>query len=375
MSDAAFFSQKRAAAVLKHGILSRYVQPFATKTSSASTGGRVVVLDGYAGEGRYEDGSPGSPIFMAEAARKMPTGRTLQLLFVEEKKPRVERLREVLAEEADGVDWTVEHTSVEKYLDTALGTADGVPFFAFLDPCGLGLTFDDIVSKIYARPRGLYSPGTEILVNFSADAVRRIGGRLVKESEGASGREATLARMDAACGGDWWRDAYRGAADNAEAVGRIAEGYLDRLLTATKAGGWVFDVKNSEHQQARYSLVFLTRHSDGLMIFGEALSGAQEEWRKALAAGTLLGEPDALKSAEAELKAKWVAQLKDNIRAVVADSPRFKVRTKYAEVMGDLAGTARMTHLRAALKELKAEGVLASDGKGNPLWDQTVESA
>jgi len=65
MSDEEFFSQKRASAVFKHGILSRYVLPFATKTSSTAVGGRVVVLDGYAGEGRYEDGKPGSPIFMA----------------------------------------------------------------------------------------------------------------------------------------------------------------------------------------------------------------------------------------------------------------------------------------------------------------------
>lgn len=70
--------------------------------------------------------------------------------------------------------------TVQEHLDEALKVADGVPLFAFIDPCGLGLTFDDIVKKIYGRPHVRYGPGTEILVNFSADAVRRIGGRLVK---------------------------------------------------------------------------------------------------------------------------------------------------------------------------------------------------
>ncbi len=375
MTDAEFFRKKRAAAVLKHGVLSRYLVPFTTKTSSAATGGRVVVLDGYAGSGRYDDGSAGSPIFIAEAARRLPPGRKAQLLFVEERPARVGKLRQVLGAEAADVDWTVEKGTVEQYLDQALTIADGVPFFALLDPCGLGLTFEDIATRIYGRPYFQYSPGTEVLVNFSADAIRRIGGRLIKEQEGAAGREATLERMDAACGGDWWRDTYRQASDNAEAVTAIAAEYLDRLVEATKAGGWVFDVKNAAHQQARYSLLFLSRHPDGLMVFGEALSTAQEEWREALAEGTLLGEPDSLKAAEEALAAVWVAELKDNVRALVQKHPRFVIRTKYAEIMGALAGDARMKHLRTALKELHKQGVLSSDGKGSPLWDQTVVRA
>lgn len=135
----------------------------------------------------------------------------------------------------------------------------------------------------------------------------------------------------------------------------------------------MFDVKNAAHQQARYSLVFLSRHPDGLMVFGEALSRAQEDWREALVEGTLLGEPASLKAAEEALAAVWVAKLKDNVRTLVQKHPRFVIRTKYAEIMGALAGHARMTHLRTALKELHKEGELSSDdGRGSPLWDQTV---
>ncbi|MGQ0773734.1 MAG: hypothetical protein ACT4NY_04840 [Pseudonocardiales bacterium] len=57
MSDnAEFFRERRAQAVFKHGILSRYPTVFASKTGV--TGRRVVLLDGYAGRGQYEDGSP-----------------------------------------------------------------------------------------------------------------------------------------------------------------------------------------------------------------------------------------------------------------------------------------------------------------------------
>ncbi len=50
-----FFESKRAAAVLKHAILSGYVSPFAVKTGSTSVDHRVAIVDGYAGAGRYDD--------------------------------------------------------------------------------------------------------------------------------------------------------------------------------------------------------------------------------------------------------------------------------------------------------------------------------
>ena len=375
MTDEVFFSEKKAAAVLKHGILSRYVLPFATKVASRSKDGRVVVLDGYAGEGRYDDRSPGSPIYMIESARAHAAQkggpRSLELIFIEREKPRVAKLRALLEEEAPDVEWQTLQGSVEDHLDDVLKQAEGVPFFAFLDPCGLGLTFDDIVHKIYGRPDGNYSPGTEILVNFSAEAVRRIGGRL-KEPEDAKGRNATLARMDAVCGDDWWRAVYQGAANPEEASELIASEYFHRLIKATGAIGWVVEVKNAEHQQPKYSLVFLSRHPDGLLHFGEAFSGAQEEWRRAVIRGTLLDDDDLFAAAEAELARGWIDHMKDNVREIMKTNHQFIIKSKYREVMGDAAGDARMTHLRKALKELKKEGVLASDGSGSPLWDQLV---
>src|SRR3954468_24819385 len=64
-----FFESKRAAAVLKHAILTGYVAPFAVKTGSTSVDHRVGIIDGYAGAGRYDNGEPGSPAIIAEAAR------------------------------------------------------------------------------------------------------------------------------------------------------------------------------------------------------------------------------------------------------------------------------------------------------------------
>ncbi len=48
-----FAEEKDPAAILKHGVLKRYLSKFAGATSSTSPGRRVGFLDGYAGEGEY----------------------------------------------------------------------------------------------------------------------------------------------------------------------------------------------------------------------------------------------------------------------------------------------------------------------------------
>jgi three-Cys-motif partner protein len=100
-SSEAVFRKEKAAAVLKHGILSRYIVPFAAKTGSTSKDSRVVVPDGYAGEARYEDRSPGSPIYMIESARKVPGARKVELIFVEKyKEPTQNTARPAVSETA-----------------------------------------------------------------------------------------------------------------------------------------------------------------------------------------------------------------------------------------------------------------------------------
>src|SRR5687767_15938820 len=93
-----FFGQRNAQAVLKHGVLARYAYYFAGRAGSASQG-RVAFIDGYAGEGRYQDGSPGSPLLLAsQATRAQMFGREVKLAFVEQDDVRREQLRQSLSE-------------------------------------------------------------------------------------------------------------------------------------------------------------------------------------------------------------------------------------------------------------------------------------
>lgn len=143
-----FFRQKRAAAIFKHGVLQRYVVPWAMKTGSTSTHHRVVVVDGYAGAGLYDDGSPGSPILMARIARKMRPSRNIDLVFVEKDGGTFAQLKENLASGGFHLDHEPLRGRLEDHLDAVLEYATGVPTFVFLDPYGMGLSYDVITQRI-----------------------------------------------------------------------------------------------------------------------------------------------------------------------------------------------------------------------------------
>ena len=70
----------------------------------------------------------------------------------------------------------------------------------FLDPCGLGIPFSVLVQTL-SGPRAATWPPTEILLNFSLDAVRRIAGHVTSPTPD----ETSMARLDAVLGGAWWR--------------------------------------------------------------------------------------------------------------------------------------------------------------------------
>lgn len=266
------------------------------------------------------------------------------------------------------------------HLGDLLSRASGIPLFVFLDPFGLMIPFEDAAAIFKKRPVGLGAAGTEVLINFSAVALRRIAGHLTSATPNA----ATLKRMDDVCGGDWWRDAWLQHAPSKDATDEqkeaaeeaVVNGYAGRLGGAAPSGHWTFDVRNRAHHRAAYHLVFLTRHQDGLLLFGEALSLGLEKWRQAVwnadTAGSLFdGEADAFKAQEAALADGWINEIESNLRALLAAHEAFDISKHYVGVYGSALGRARERHLRAAWKRLHLDGTTSTNSKGK-LIDKRI---
>ncbi|MFF2189174.1 three-Cys-motif partner protein TcmP [Streptomyces sp. NPDC058155] len=367
-----FFVSKKAAALLKHEILQGYVKPFVAKVGRWAPGGRVVYLDGYAGPGRYADGTPGSPALILDSAAEIADIRKLDCYFVERRREDFKSLKALTIEaKSRGLAAEALSGKVEKHLAYVLKQAEGSPLLAFIDPFGLGLSFEALTEQLFGSRQPAGSTGrdaTEVLLNFNSNAVRRIGGLLTSPKE-RPGKQATLKAMDDACGGDWWRSEFRKSSDNSEAVERIANGFALRVGDAVRSHSWTLPVRNRSHHQPAYHLVLFSRHRDGLWLFGEAISHAQTEWRreilKSSTEGTLFDDDSLFEEEEKQKKSEWISEIKENIVDLLRQHKSFTVDRYHSEIMGSVLGEARQMHIRAAVKELHREGKTGCDGKGD----------
>lgn len=278
----AFFQSKQAAAVLKHGILSRYPQVFATMTSVRSTRKRVVFLDGYAGPGRYDDGAPGSPLLAVETARRTAQwGRDVDCLFVEKDRKLCNNLCATLAAEAPAtMTYKVWEGDVADYVDAALTHAGMDPMLTFLDPFGTALDYSLLTGRLMDRPAGV---ATEVLLNMNIEGVRRIGG-LLTTSNPRPNVTATLARLDRFFGGDWWRVDFREQrlqSGTAAAAAQVAREFRRRVKDQTGYGSFTVPVRRRPGHEPLFLLVLFTRFPYASWKFNEAVSHANYEWRQA----------------------------------------------------------------------------------------------
>jgi three-Cys-motif partner protein len=364
-----FFAKRQGAAVLKHGLLKRYLPKFVGKTGKYAPDHRVVYIDGFAGTGAYDDGSPGSPLLAAQLAAGMAHHRTLECVYIEKKKAVVAKLKAAL-QPIEHKGEVLQGTAAE-HVPSVLRRYGGVPLFAFLDPFGLkGLPFDLVVRLLRRTemPGVVVDTPTEVLLNFSITALQRVGGYLRADGrEPSASEKAALSNLDAALGGDWWRAIWaEGGADKGPAILRE---YVRRIREATGNGfvGWVVPVSDTSDGPPAYLLVFFTRSRDGIWEFNEALSLARDE-HLAHCEGDEPARLIDLRDLE------LVGKLRVNLVRRLEDVPEFSVLDEFPAIFHGIGGDARTTHLRDVLKGLHKEGVIDHDGKGQ-LKDAVIRRA
>ncbi len=368
-----YWDRQRLPSVLKHELLRIYLPKFGGKTGSKSNG--VVYLDGYAGRGRYDDGTPGSAERILQIAEDQARGGITYRLFFHETKPEnYAALKPVVDEyKARGVQAEASPAEVTKGLSEVIDTAQGLPLFLFLDPCGVGIPFSEL-TRVLSGPRRDTWPPTEVLLNFSLDAVRRIGGHVTSDTP----TEATMARLDAALGGDWWRDIIRERGVTDDAVGEIVHGFMNRLGKATKMRIGAIPVTRAPSHKPVYHLVFGTRSPHGIWHFSDSAARAEQKWwqtreaqeaaRDEAAGVDALFEITGLSGPDIErVEADARPVIAENIARLAEQHGRFKVGDYPREVFGDYLGVVRETVVRAAIKKLHADGRTPSDGKGSPI--------
>lgn len=369
-----YWEGKALPSVLKHGLLQRYIPPFAGMTSKHSQKRRVVYLDGYAGEGRYESGEPGSAeIALRVAEHHRARGLHLSCVFVEQKAKSFDRLQQLVHDyKAAGVDARAHRGEVDDVLDDVVHNAVGVPLFLFLDPCGLCLPFDRL-ADVLARRRPDRRPATELLMNFSMMAVRRLGGHV----RSPKGNEKSLERFDAVCGGRWWREFFTtdGKSDE-DAAEAVADQYARRLEEVTGMFVHSVPVAKDAFVKPVYRLVFATRSQYGLWVFGDAVARARDEWWESLDSrdtGTLFSTASILRPTAEALEKAAVPAIAANLEQLVQRTRQPVMLVDHTlEIFGEYYGQVTEPIARKAVKHLHRAGKTPSTGVGGKVRELIV---
>lgn len=365
-----YWEQQGLPSVFKHDLLKRYLPRFSGKTGSQAEG--VVYLDGYAGRGRYEDGRPASAELILQIAESQGARGIGYRLFFHEPDPGSYRVLKGVVDEyvARGVRAEAKPSEVVEGLDDAVDAATGLPLFLFLDPCGLGIPFSVLATTLNG-PRAAKWPPTEVLLNFSLEAVRRIGGHVTSPTP----NENTMARLDEALDGSWWRDHFRnGVADGA--VTKIVNGFMERLGRVARMHIVAIPVRRGPSHKPVYYLVFGTRKPLGIWHFSDdaaraigtwwdSVSAIEEARYAAVGQDSLFGDaPFRLGPTLEEVEKRARPVITENIAKLAAQHGAFRVGDYPAEVFGSYLGRVRENVVRAVIKDLHASGRTPSDGKG-----------
>lgn len=225
---------------------------------------RLLLVDGFAGPGRYRTGEPGSPLIMldallAHAALHRLTDVQFTFLFVEHDRRRVDRLREEvegLGRPPDNVTVHIEHGRFEELFGALIDDVTGrggvlVPTFAFIDPFGYSSASMSLTGRLLDFPR------CEALIFLPLSFVHRFVGR--------AGQESALTAL---FGSQDWREAIPLSGDARAA--RLLE-LFERQLANHRHVEHVRSFQIQTEDGNDYRLVFGLGHTRGLEIAKDAM--------------------------------------------------------------------------------------------------------
>lgn len=266
---------------VKHAILGSYLKPWLLKIKEINT--EVRYIDGFAGWGRYEDGSLGSPLIAMDVAKEIieeDYGTIRDKLdfffcdFIEynssnfkdlemevkkfrEKCPRKIKPRCLNQEFEDYATSYIERKG--KYTQ---------PAFIFIDPFGFsGLPFDVVKELLNLR-----STGMEIFITFVAGEMARFVATKTGEHEVA---------ISEILGTERWKDEIKFEAPKEDVAQELLRIYEEQLRDeANVEYVWPFQMSRESKKETVYFLVHATNHFDGFKLMKDIMyrEGAEEQF-------------------------------------------------------------------------------------------------
>lgn len=293
-----FFKEKKIWSTVKDNLLGCYLRPYFSKIFF--TNRPVIYVDCFAGKGKFDDGSDGSPIIALDIIQSAISNSNA-------KNPRVEAnfidlnyatdLKTNLAH-YNGIN--IISGKYEDEIDNLLKSKSFYNVFLYIDPYGikaLDCTKFDFFAKRFNS--------IELLINlnsfgFIREACHAMGASFEDSEIFNDLIEYDTSKFDAStksindlnviAGGDYWQqiiiDYKTDRINGYEAEERFANEYSKRLASSYK---YVLNMplRLKEGQQPKYRMIHATNHQDGCILMADNICKRWEAMREIQTSGQL----------------------------------------------------------------------------------------
>ncbi|TWT42184.1 hypothetical protein RAS1_33140 [Phycisphaerae bacterium RAS1] len=287
-ADSSFFAFKKPWSRRKDTILAYYLEPYLAKVRRL--GRPVLLVDGFAGPGKYGDGETGSPSIMCEKARSAMevAGPTVEVWGIERDAALHRSLESNLSEFHF---FKALSGAFDDYVARIRGKAKTHTTFVYVDPFSASAIDLNRLTQL-AAPIAETKASVELLLNFNTPifvrcalaALKRhvpppvAGEEDVGESyePGDSGDSPVdLDGLDQITGGNWWRDAMSERLSFGEKIDQVVAGIERQLRQRFAEMCWVGIKAKQEHPIPKYHMFFGSRHPDALELMNDAMVKAR----------------------------------------------------------------------------------------------------
>jgi len=255
-----FFQEKKEWSKMKDQILGWYLVPYLSKVNKFKK--TIVVVDGFAGAGKYQDGTDGSPLIICKKIDDLRAkGVSAIGIFVEQNAGCFRLLEKNIKEYTDKKIATILQDDFNAVTKFIVSIVKNSPIFFYLDPFGIkGLEFQDL-ELIFNKAN---QSSTELLINFSYRTFLReldVHPDLVKRVMGGN---YYLKILNTKYDDDPLQDAI------------IKENLiLDRYKDEYRNKGFKFvgscPIMFKDDKRPKYHLIFATNHFDGLELMNDRM--------------------------------------------------------------------------------------------------------
>ena len=290
-----FFKVKRAWSNVKDKIVGDYITCYLKTIQHRRR--PILIVDGFAGPGRFGDDSQGSPLIICQAIERVAkAGVGIACIFADAHPAHRTALKVCLAEYITKGISAGPLSDCSEALCQALQVGKGSTLFFYLDPYGIKDLDFEMVKQIYARDT---NQSTEVLINFNFKTFMRMSGnwsysdsvtevaRKVKDSK--------VETVNRVMGGDYWLGLITDPGlDKIEREEAVVGAYMERVRQFFQYT-YAIPVKEQDDstcsipvdELAKYHLIFGTRSARAVVYMNDVANIALKPYFRQFKDGLL----------------------------------------------------------------------------------------